>query len=133
MKRYDEIMDHIKVTDDMRSRIFENIEAGDIAAERRRKQTGRTMTKLLSLAACLAVIIIAASALRSPAQVSTSDDLQPNGGGTLPALFRAVQILLSLIPRMRCPPMSDLRWMILTCRLRPNRRNIYPTGTSLPK
>lgn len=82
MKRYDEIMDHIKVTGDMRSRILENIEAGDIAAERRRKQTGRTVTKLLSMAACLAVIIAAASALRSPAQVSTSDDLQTNEGDT---------------------------------------------------
>ena len=80
MKRYDEIMDHIRVTDDMRSRILENIEAGDIAAERRRKQTGRTVTKLLSMAACLAVIIIAVSALRSPAQVSPNDDLQPNEG-----------------------------------------------------
>ena len=78
MKRYDEIMDHIRVTDDMHSRILENIEAGDIAEERRRKQTGRTVTKLLSMAACLAVIIAVASALRSPAQVSTSDDLQPN-------------------------------------------------------
>lgn len=82
MKRYDEIMDHVKVTGDMRSRILENIEAGDIAAERRRKQTGRTVTKLLSMAACLAVIIIAVSALRSPAQVSTSDDLQTNEGDT---------------------------------------------------
>lgn len=82
MKRYDEIMDHIRVTDDMRSRILENIEAGDIAAERRRKQTGRTVTKLLSMAACLAVIIAVASALRSPAQVSTSDDLQTNEGDT---------------------------------------------------
>lgn len=82
MKRYDEIMDHIKVTGDMRSRILENIEAENIAAERRRKQTGRTVTKLLSMAACLAVIIAAASALRSPAQVSTSDDLQTNEGDT---------------------------------------------------
>ena len=80
MKRYDEIMDHIRVTDDMHSRILENIEAGDIAEERRRKQTGRTVTKLMSMVACLAVIIIAVSALRSPAQVSTSDDLQPNEG-----------------------------------------------------
>ena len=80
MKRYDEIMYHIRVTDDMRSRILENIEAGDIAAERRRKQTGRTVTKLLSMAACLAVIIIAVSALRSPAQVSPNDDLQTNEG-----------------------------------------------------
>ena len=82
MKRYDEIMDHIKVTDDMRSRILENIEAEDIAAERRRKQTGRAVTKLLSMAACLAVIIAVASALRSPAQVSRSDDLQTNEGDT---------------------------------------------------
>lgn len=51
-------------------------------AERRRKQTDRTVTKLLSMAACLAVIIAAASALRSPAQVSTSDDLQTNEGDT---------------------------------------------------
>ena len=80
MKRYDEIMDHIRVTDDMRSRILENIEAGDIAAERRRKQTGRTVTKLLAMAACLAVIIIAVSALRSPAQVSPNDDLRPDEG-----------------------------------------------------
>lgn len=46
------------------------------------KQTGRTVTKLLSMAACLAVIIAAASALRSPAQASTSDDLQTNEGDT---------------------------------------------------
>ena len=82
MKRYKEIMDHIKVTGDMRSRILENIEAENIAAERRRKQTGRTVTKLLSMAACLAVIIIAVSALRSPAQVSPNDDLQTNEGDT---------------------------------------------------
>lgn len=44
------------------------------------EQTGRTVTKLLSMAACFAVIIAAASALRSPAQVSTSDDLQTNEG-----------------------------------------------------
>ena len=46
------------------------------------KQTGRTVTKILSMAACLAVIIAVASALRSPAQVSTSDDLQTNEGDT---------------------------------------------------
>lgn len=69
-----------KVTNDMRSRILENIEAEDIAAERRRKQTGRMVTKLLSMAACLAVIVAAAAALRSPEHVSTSDDLQPNEG-----------------------------------------------------
>lgn len=46
------------------------------------EQTGRTVTKLLSMAACLAVIIAVASALRSPAQVSTSDDLQTNEGDT---------------------------------------------------
>lgn len=46
------------------------------------KQTGRTVTKLLSMAACLAVIIIAVAALRSPAQVSMSDDLQTNEGDT---------------------------------------------------
>ena len=46
------------------------------------KQTGRTVTKLLSMAACLAVIIAVASALKSPAQVSTSDDLQTNEGDT---------------------------------------------------
>lgn len=46
------------------------------------EQTGRTVTKLLSMAACFAVIIAAASALRSPAQVSTSDDLQTNEGDT---------------------------------------------------
>ena len=46
------------------------------------EQTGRTVTKLLSMAACLATIIAVASALRSPAQVSTSDDLQTNEGDT---------------------------------------------------
>lgn len=46
------------------------------------KQTGRTVTKLLSMAACLAVIIDVASALRSPAQVSPNDDLQTNEGDT---------------------------------------------------
>lgn len=34
------------------------------------------------MAACLAVIIAVASALKSPAQVSTSDDLQTNEGDT---------------------------------------------------
>ena len=76
-------------------------------AERRRKQTDRTVTKLLSMAACLAVIIAAASALRSPAQVSTSDDLQTNEG-TPPALSRVARILLSLTPRLRCPLLSAL-------------------------
>ena len=44
------------------------------------KRLFAVMMMLLSMAACLAVIIIAASALRSPAQVSPSDDLQPNEG-----------------------------------------------------
>lgn len=56
-KRYDEIMNKIEVTDEMRKRILENVGKADISPVNRRFGV---MKILLPLAACFAVVIAAA-------------------------------------------------------------------------
>lgn len=56
-KRYDEIMNKIEVTDEMRKRILENVGKADISPVNRRFGV---MKILLPLAACFAVVITAA-------------------------------------------------------------------------
>lgn len=60
-KRYDEIMDKIEVTDEMRSRILQNIQRADIASQPKTKVIRfPAIPKYLSIAACFAVLLIGA-------------------------------------------------------------------------
>ncbi len=61
MKRYHEIMERLKVTEDMRGRVLENIKKADSAA----KNTSGTLRfpRCLSAAACLAVLLAGALVL----------------------------------------------------------------------
>lgn len=62
-KRYDEVMDRIKLTDEMRGRILGNIQGMDIAATPERKVIPlRRLRKYISLAACLGVLLAGAFA-----------------------------------------------------------------------
>ena len=58
-KRYDEIMDKIEVTGEMRSRILQNVQQANLAAKPESKVlTFRMMKRYLSVAACFAVLLI---------------------------------------------------------------------------
>lgn len=63
-KRYDEVMDRIEVTEQMRSRILENIRKADLEPAPSRKIIPfSSARKYLSLAACLAVLLFGAVTL----------------------------------------------------------------------
>lgn len=58
-KRYEEIMDKIEVTDEMRSRILQNMKQADIADKTKEKGLRfPSIKKYVSLAACFAVLLI---------------------------------------------------------------------------
>lgn len=60
-RSYDEIMDRIEVTEEMRRRILKNIERQDVRPEKRGNvRQLRGMRRYLSLAACLAVVLVGA-------------------------------------------------------------------------
>ena len=57
-KRYDEVMDRIELTGEMRSRILGNIQRMDLSATSERKVLPfRSIRKYMSAAACLAVLL----------------------------------------------------------------------------
>lgn len=60
-KRYDEVMDRIEITDEMRGRILGNIQSMDIAVMPERKVIPLTnIKKYVSVAACLGVLLAGA-------------------------------------------------------------------------
>lgn len=60
-KRYDEVMDRIEITDEMRGRILGNIQSMDIAVIPERKVISLTnIKKYVSVAACLGVLLAGA-------------------------------------------------------------------------
>lgn len=78
-KRYDEIMKKIEVDEEMRSRILENIQKETLSTPQKRKTIPFPLPqRYLSIAACLAVIILGATFLphiwnRSPHNVSVGN------------------------------------------------------------
>lgn len=78
-KRYDEIMEKIEVTEEMRSRILQNIQQADITPHAKivRFPSAR---KYLSLAACLAILFVGVLTVPSrlnPEQGNESEPLAP--------------------------------------------------------
>lgn len=59
LKKYDEIMENIKVTEEMRNRILKNIEEENISKKNKVIQFAK-YRRYLSIAACLAVIVMGA-------------------------------------------------------------------------
>ena len=57
-KRYDEIMDRIEVTDEMRARILNNLQDADLMKHTQPKVVGfSSIKKYLSIAACFAILL----------------------------------------------------------------------------
>lgn len=81
-KRYDEVMEHIEVTPEMRQRILKNIEQADLKKVAPRKVVRFPYIKqLATLAACLAVVLV--GALTLPSLFQGPDDpgvLSPGDG-----------------------------------------------------
>lgn len=72
-KKYDEVMEHIEVTPEMRSRILGNIDAMDIAERKQAKLVHfPNIKRFAALAACLAVMLAGVWAL--PELQNTPDD-----------------------------------------------------------
>lgn len=81
-KRYEEVMSHIKVTEEMRNRILNNIQSADITAPKRNVISFRTVKKYLPAAACFLLLLVGALAFPR----SLTPDLSENpplaiGGG----------------------------------------------------
>lgn len=62
-KRYDEVMAHIEVTDEMRSRILNNIQKADVTAPKKNLLHFPGAKKYLSIAACFALLLVGALTL----------------------------------------------------------------------
>lgn len=74
-KRYDEVMDRIELTGEMRSRILGNIQRMDLSATSERKVLPfRSIRKYMSAAACLAVLLAGVFAAGHMAGIFQPDD-----------------------------------------------------------
>ena len=76
-RRYDEIMDHVNVTDEMRARILSNIREVDITKKKSNVVPLRRIRTVAALAACLALVLAGTFAFvrrGEPAQPDTPDD-----------------------------------------------------------
>ena len=76
-RRYDEIMDHVNVTDEMRARILKNINEVDITTKKSNIVPLRRVRQIAALAACLALVLAGTFAFvrrGEPAQPDTPDD-----------------------------------------------------------
>ena len=81
-KRYDEVMEHIEVTPEMRRRILKNIEQSDLTKAAPRKVVRFPHIKqLATLAACLAVVLVGALTLPSLFQGPDEPDVLSPGDG----------------------------------------------------
>lgn len=84
-KRYDEIMEHVEVTPEMRRRILKQIEQTDLTKNAPPKViTIARIRRLAAIAACLAVVLIGALTLpgliHGPEHPDDSDVLAPGNG-----------------------------------------------------
>lgn len=81
-KRYDEIMDKVEVTDEMRSRILQNIEQAGIANTKAEKIIRfPNIKKYLSIAACFAVLIVGALSIPQSLHQEQGTDQSLMGAG----------------------------------------------------
>lgn len=82
-KRYDKIMDSIKVTDEMRSRILQNVQRAEITPDRKSMVIRfSSVKKYIALAACFAVVLVGALTipnLLTPKPPADLDGLTQNG------------------------------------------------------
>ena len=79
-KRYDEIMAHIEVTDEMKSRILNNIQKADITASQKNVIHFPDVKKYLPIAACFALLLVSVLTLPHALMPDSSDNpiLAPN-------------------------------------------------------
>lgn len=86
-RRYDEIMEHIEVTDEMRDRILRHVQAADLQPEPvhplRRKPYFK---QLLAAAACLAILLVGGLTLPKLLQPNTPNTMESNGIVAFPSV-----------------------------------------------
>lgn len=81
-KRYDEVMEYIEVTPEMRQRILENIEQRDLPTAVPRKTVRFPhIRQLVTLAACLAAVLVGALTLPNLIQRPDNPDVFAPGDG----------------------------------------------------
>ena len=73
MSKYNEIMEHIELNDEMRERII-----GNIGARQKRKRINTAVKMISALAACLVIAVGAAALLNRDKIPQTPDDSSPN-------------------------------------------------------
>ncbi|MBE6867376.1 MAG: hypothetical protein E7494_01290 [Ruminococcus albus] len=73
MSKYNEIMEHIELNDEMRERII-----GNIGARQKRKRINTAVKMISALAACLVIAVGAAALLNRDKPPQTPDDSSPN-------------------------------------------------------
>ncbi len=77
-KRYDEIMENIKVTDEMRSRILQNVQRVEITPDKKPKMIRlSTIKKYIALAACFVLVLL--GALTIPHLFTSKQPADPGG------------------------------------------------------
>ena len=80
-KEYDEIMEHIKVTPEMRRRILRHIQEENIPASSSKIVKYPSIPKYLSVAACLVLLLVGALALPRMVNGGDLDPIASSGQG----------------------------------------------------
>ena len=109
MRTYEEIMEHVRVTPEMRNRILKTIQQADFSEPSSKTSRFSALKRLSALAACLAVVIV--GALTLPA-VWTPDG--PEGSGVLLPSGPAEVSSAEELSRLAGFQMSDLEELPFT-------------------
>ena len=81
--RYDELMDRVQMTDEMRARVLEKVRQADLSAPEDRRRAPAAWRRWGAMAACLAVVIAGGLALpHLLPQNGTEDPPVMTGPGT---------------------------------------------------
>lgn len=94
-KSYNEIMDKISVTEEMRERILDNIQANDIAEYKKRKFAGR-VRKASFLAGAAVIAITAGTLLLQNFQDRTNTEEPPMEQGMMTQTYNGIEECASL-------------------------------------
>ena len=78
LTKYDEIMNHIHVTEEMSERITANLRRMSVAPVRQTPPSRKWIRKIVSAAACLMVLIAGAAVLPSILQPADNIGVDPN-------------------------------------------------------
>ncbi|MBR4628593.1 MAG: hypothetical protein IKO47_13040 [Ruminococcus sp.] len=69
MSKYNEIMEHIELTDEMRERII-----GNVSAKQKRRRFSRMISAVVAAAACIAIVFASVAVLKNTGKLSKTDN-----------------------------------------------------------